>query len=436
VVANWVRKVAHVMVARLRRAVSYRASPLVTDRDSRLLAAVVLIAGAILALPVLGLSPPYRIPPQPAHGIAGSSLLDSRAALVRSADVLTPSVWLPWVGTDGCDPRVLFEHIPPYGSFEDLEGRIQCVHPGENGIAVYVFVSGWWTKPLWDSPVTPIRSDGTWSCDITTGGADHLATRIAAFLVPEDYDPPLADGIQTLPPDLCENALDHVTVDRGPEERTLEFSGFTWRVKASEIPVGPGPNLFSNDEDDVWVDGRGRLHLRIARRGDAWYCTEVITERPLGHGTYTFTLASRVDELDPNAVLGLFTWDDDAPEFNYREIDIEFSSWGAEGGDNSQYVVQPWQNPDNIHRFETRLRGEHSTHAFTWGSDRVLFSSFHDREASLDPANRIERWEYVGADNPPAGDGNARINLWLFRGDPPVDGRDIEVVVDSFAFTP
>ncbi|MDQ4089270.1 MAG: hypothetical protein M3163_03045 [Actinomycetota bacterium] len=46
--------------------------------------------------------------------------------------------------------------------------------------------------------------------------------------------------------------------------------------------------------------------------------------------------------LDPNVVLGLFSWSDD-PAYNYREIDIEVARWGDVAGDtNAQYVVQPW----------------------------------------------------------------------------------------------
>jgi hypothetical protein len=40
-----------------------------------------------------------------------------------------------------------------------------------------------------------------------------------------------------------------------------------------------------------------------------------------------FTIDSRVDLLDRNIVLGLFTWDTYAPQYNYREIDFEFSRW-------------------------------------------------------------------------------------------------------------
>jgi hypothetical protein len=37
---------------------------------------------------------------------------------------------------------------------------------------------------------------------------------------------------------------------------------------------------------------------------------------------------------------------------------------------------------------------------------------------------------------PPAAGENARINLWMFRGEPPADGRPVEVIVADFAFVP
>ena len=49
----------------------------------------------------------------------------------------------------------------------------------------------------------------------------------------------------------------------------------------------------------------------------------------------------RADALDARAVLGLFTWNDDAP-YTHREIDIELSRWdNASDANNAQYVVQP-----------------------------------------------------------------------------------------------
>ncbi len=216
---------------------------------------------------------------------------------------------------------------------------------------------------------------------------------------------------------------------RTPIYREIQFSGRTWKVKASETAAGPGPNYFSDREEDVWVDQDGRLHLKIVYRDGRWNCTEVITNDPLGYGTYTFELASRVDLLDKNVVLGLFTWDDSAPQVNYREVDIEFSRWGEDAAQNVQYVVQPWDHPGNRYRFDLVLADGISTHSFEWRVDQVNFDSTQN-------SVNLKSWQYSGSDIPPAGNGNARINLWLLNGLPPSDGQDVEVIVQSFSFLP
>ena len=55
-----------------------------------------------------------------------------------------------------------------------------------------------------------------WTCDITTGGSDHLANTIAAYLVPNGYAPPLASGQSTLPAELMENSIAHIEVTHSP----------------------------------------------------------------------------------------------------------------------------------------------------------------------------------------------------------------------------
>jgi hypothetical protein len=332
-------------------------------------------------------------------------------------------------------PTIGFTHVPSYGDlYDSLRGYVSCAAPADHKVAVYIYVSGWWTKPYFASPLTSLESDGSWNTDITTGGSDQLATRIAAFLVPNGYNPPLMSGQQTLPQELLDNSLDDVTADREAVFKTIQFSGYTWKVKASETPTGPDSNYFSDRPEDVWVDTQGRLHLRIVKRDDRWYCSEVVNADTLGHGTYTFTLASRVDQLDKNIVMGLFTWDDTAPEYNYREIDIEFSRWGDAGAANAQYVVQPWSNSGNRQRFDMALSSDYSTHSFQWSNSAILFSSYQGHTPSLGDA--IETWSYTGSDIPPAGTENARINLWLMGATPPSDGQNVEVIVESFAFTP
>ena len=209
--------------------------------------------------------------------------------------------------------------------------------------------------------------------------------------------------------------------------RAVVFSGYTWSVKAGAGKVGPGPNYFSSSPDNVWVDGQGRLHLKITYSRGRWYCAEVVNTQSLGRGSYTWTLDSSAGGLDPNVVLGLFTWNDD-PAYNHREIDIELARWGnASDPTNGQYVVQPYDHPGNLVRITQPAVAGPSTHGFTWGATSVAFAS-----SSASPGS----WLYEGLDVPQPGGENARMNLWLFRGMPPSNGQPIEVVVHGFTFTP
>jgi hypothetical protein len=208
--------------------------------------------------------------------------------------------------------------------------------------------------------------------------------------------------------------------------KTLFFSGYTWKVKSSDSLVGTGPNYFSDSSENVWIDEQGQLHLKITKRNEKWYCAEVVSEETFGYGTYRFYLASRIDQLNENVVLGLFTWDDD-PAYNHREIDIEFARWGQVTNENAQFVVQPYYRPDNMYRFTIQLNGDNSTHSFDWRNNSITFQSSYGHN---------ESWSYTGQDIPPPGKENARINLWLFQGIPPSDGQEVEVVVAKFEFIP
>lgn len=116
------------------------------------------------------------------------------------------------------DPAVEFTYVPPYNSFEDLTGRVLHVSPSDYKVALYIKVgSGWWTKPFFGAGLTDIRADGGWRNDITTGGNDHLATKIAAFLVPNGYDPPEMSGGATLPAELSDNAVAQTEITRSPD---------------------------------------------------------------------------------------------------------------------------------------------------------------------------------------------------------------------------
>lgn len=338
------------------------------------------------------------------------------------------------------DPQIEITNAPAWGSSGLLQGRVLHVNPCDYAVAVYIYVEeagGWWTKPTFVDPLTSINNSGEWAADVVTGGTDETAQKIAAFLVPKKTDAYLLGGVPAIPGAVFASAVAHTGVWRTQQttERLLFFSGLEWRVKRAATPVGPGPNLFADGLDNVWLDRAGRLHLKITNGSTGPRCAEIISLDSFGYGTYTFYLDSAVDAFDPNVVLGLFTWSDDAA-YNHREIDVEFARWGDPLNDNAQFVVQPYDREGNMTRFEIGPDAP-TAHGFTWRRTYVEFSSVTG--ADFPPpaqANEIASWHYTGPDVPANGGENARINFWLMNGAAPANGQPAEVVIRRFAFQP
>jgi hypothetical protein len=211
------------------------------------------------------------------------------------------------------------------------------------------------------------------------------------------------------------------------KRKIINFSGYDWYVKSSySDKTGPGPNYFSDSENNVWVDNQGRLHLKITYRNSQWNCAEVIMLKSYGHNKYVFYLDSRPDLLDMNIVLGLFTYKNDL-----EEIDIEFSRWSIEGNQEAQYAIQPSDIVENKTRFSLNLNGDSTTHFFDWRADKISFASYYGHILSpVDKTDIINEWTYTGNSIPPDSDEKLEINLWLFRGRPPSDNMEAEVIIN------
>lgn len=208
--------------------------------------------------------------------------------------------------------------------------------------------------------------------------------------------------------------------------RIIKFSGYEWVVRTSkEEKQGPGPNLFSDSEDNVWVDNEGKLHLKIVERGGNWYCSGITLRHSQGYKKYVFYLSSRVDLLDENVVAGLFTYKNDE-----EEIDIEFSRWSNTNDKNSQYAIQPSYITGNKTRFDMSLNSNLSTHFFDWQSDKIEFGSYKGHTLDPEESKIINTWTYTGDNIPPLNDERLKINLWLFRGNSPSNKQSAEMIID------
>ncbi len=343
---------------------------------------------------------------------------------------------------ENASPSIIITNLPDYGTTDNLAGMVLGADPAACRVAVFIEVPpyGWYSKPICAQALTVIQPDGSWSADITTGGADTNATRIAALLVSTNYSQPCVLGEPFLPTNVFAEAIASAVVTREyPGVRWIGFSGYDWWVKASSgtNQLGPGPNYFSDSTNNVWTDTQGWLHLRITNRSNQWQCAEIVSARTFGYGSYRFELGSRVDDLDTNIVLGMFTWSDD-PAYTYREMDVECARGFTADTNNAQFTVQPYYLSGHYARYQVPGGLADSTHLFTWQSNSVSFQcQSGSYSPNPTPSNVLGSWMFANASAvPKTGDENVRINLWLLFGHPPLDGQEVELIIKSFQFVP
>lgn len=242
-----------------------------------------------------------------------------------------------------------------------------------------------------------------------------------------------------------------------PSRKSIEFSDYEWEIKFAEHMLGPGPNLFGDSKDNIWVDEEGFLHLTVNKENGLWQSTEVVSKENFGYGTYIFTIEGNLSYLDPNVTLGLFTWNNYTFKSQANsEIDIEFARWGkADDPMTLQYAVHPVSDTTRMRRCETNplVWNGISTHAFTWTDSTIIWESYLGENYGL--GKPICRWVFT-RDNrgmvkhesgrssdpvvipEPGSQTNVRMNLWLSKG--PVIGPrgnvPTEVIIRKFDFIP
>jgi hypothetical protein len=175
--------------------------------------------------------------------------------------------------------------------------------------------------------------------------------------------------------------------------------------------------------------------LRISYSSGKWQCAEVWTEDLLGFGSYEWFVDGRIDQLDKNVVLGLFNY---GGTDNINEIDIEFAKWGVQKNKIGNFVVYPAQLGLSYvtFPFAVSLTGTATTHRFMWNYNSVMFKSLNGWQT--DDSNMIYEQLYsplLYGMYIPQIQMPVHINLWLFKGRAPSNGKPIEVVIKKFSFT-
>lgn len=239
------------------------------------------------------------------------------------------------------------------------------------------------------------------------------------------------------------------------------FAGYQWKYKNAGTPVGPGPNRFSGTNDFAWVDALGKLHLKIAIKNNQWTCSEIISTKVFGYGTYIFTCDNDITVFDKNIVFGFFSWDSYSFQTQANsEIDVEFSRWGNANDSNLiTYSAQPviFSNPIPYTErtfkpiVETKYFKKPMTYMFRWTPDSVKWESYEGE--NYPGTNKVSEWTFTknniarqkiegsNVSNPivipaPSDSTNVRFNLWLLNGTAPSNNQEHEVIISSFNYSP
>ena len=302
-----------------------------------------------------------------------------------------------------------------------ISGRVIGGHAGQR-IVLFARSGIWWVQPTVDEPFTDIQLDSTWT------NSTHPGTEYAALLVEPGYRPP--PTIEKLPSEGGDViAVKFVQGKKWEDsQRTLQFSGYEWHVRNVGSNRGGRENNYNSA--NAWIDNNGFLHLRIAKYGDEWSCAEVKLLRSLGYGSYRFVVRD-VSQLEPAAVLSMFTWDDADAGQNHREMNIELARWGDAASKNAQYVVQPYYVPANVVRFNAPTGV--LTHSFRWEPGRVSFKTV--RGAVADGPDLVADHIFTSGVPTPSGE-SVHLDLFIFGNAKDPLQKDAEVVIEKFEYLP
>jgi hypothetical protein len=303
-----------------------------------------------------------------------------------------------------------------------IAGRVIGARAGQQ-IVLFAKAGNWWVQPTTDQPFTSIQADSTWTNSI------HLGTEYAALLVEAGYRPP--PTIAALPAEGGAVVAVKSVAGRGGEQagpRTLQFSGYEWQVRNGGSNRGGRFNSYDNA--NAWTDANGFLHLRIAQNAGEWTCAEVKLSRSLGYGSYLFVVRD-VSQLEPAAVLSMFTWDEADAGQNHREMNIELARWGDAASKNAQYVVQPYYVPANVVRFDAPAGP--LTHSLRWEAGHAIFKTVRGTAAN-GPGVVAEHTFTSGVPDP--GGESIHLDLYIFGNAKDPLKKHAEVVIEKFEYLP
>lgn len=320
-------------------------------------------------------------------------------------------------------PAIEFSHLPvaDVGGPETLEPISGLARNADKGnrLVLYAYSFGeWWLQPYVSRPFTILNSESRWQ------NSTHLGSKYLALLVDGSFKP--VSRLKIVPGREDGVLASAVASGITYQPKTIHFSGYEWEIR--QLASNAGGKLNPYDPDNARVDQNGMLHLKLVHRDDQWFCADVGLTESLGQGVYTF-LVRDLSELDPAAVLRIYTWEH-FKRFN-SQLATEVSRWGNPNTKNTQFVVFPHYEPNNLYGFETPP-GQ-VAFSLNWRPGKVHFDA--NRRDGRKSSVSIASHTFDSGVPPPEG---ARVHISLYvYGNSHIPIRNpAEIIIERFQYVP
>jgi hypothetical protein len=242
-------------------------------------------------------------------------------------------------------------------------------------------------------------------------------------------------GSTTLPTRLPQDPLN--APGHGKNLRVLHWSGHTWLIYP-EDQDGPEQVPLSNSTKAVYVDSKGRLHLKITKVNGVWRSVELQSLDPVSYGTFRMTVATKTALFDPYTVLSMFVYRPGSKQHT-NEIDIEDSRFPhlLKPPNNAQFVVQPYYTHGNLFPYEVTPDDDHLYQQFSWlpGTPGNGIAKFETRAGTTASSPVIAKWQYQGYAVPTPYNMHLYLILWMNQNKAPVNGTH-SAIIDSYSYEP
>ena len=216
----------------------------------------------------------------------------------------------------------------------------------------------------------------------------------------------------------------------------VSWAGQEWLARESPLlQESPAPNYWLATPQNLFTDSQGRLHMITQKIGSRFYSVGMTSQQSnYGYGTYTVTVDTPIASLDPMAVVGMYTYNGQYKP-GRDELDVELSRWGQSSPtfNNSQFVVQPWTIKGHLQAFFSPTKRVPLTFRWTWSPKAVNFAEY---DGTLPGGRLLKKWTCSSFSPAPARGTTMNFNLWFLRGQPPYNGKNQEVILRSFNYTP